>query len=66
MQTRSVGRAGLRGWRASLADAAAGPVSRRSGLSEDQVRAAIGGVFLLLSLVYVVRALVDLVNEQRS
>ena len=46
-----------------MADAAAGRVAKRSGFSEDQVRAFIGGVFLLLSIVYVVQAAVDLIRD---
>jgi hypothetical protein len=53
MDAISFGKAGLQGWRAKLADTVAEPVSRKSGLSDDQVRAAIGGVFFVLSVVYV-------------
>jgi hypothetical protein len=31
------------------------PVARRSGLDDDQVRAALGAVFFVLSVVYVVQ-----------
>jgi len=62
MRTRSVGLAGLRGWRTSVADAAATPIAKRSKLSEDQVRSIIGGIFLVLALTYVVGALNDLVR----
>ena len=54
MDTVSWGKAGLQGWRVKVADAVAQPVARRSGLSDDQVRAALGAVFFTLSLVYVV------------
>jgi hypothetical protein len=64
MQTRTIGQAGLRGWRSTVADAAAGPVSRRTPLGEEQVRAAIGGVFLLLSVIYVAKAISDLLGER--
>jgi hypothetical protein len=56
MDAKTVGQAGLQGWRAKVADAVAAPVARRSGLSDDQVRAAIGGLFLALSVLYVVNA----------
>ena len=51
-----MGKAGLQGWRGKVADAVAAPVARRSGLDDDQVRAAIGAVFFVLSVVYVVQA----------
>ena len=38
---------------AKLADAVAEPVAKRSALDDDQVRAAIGAAFFLLSVVYV-------------
>jgi len=64
MDTKTVGKAGLRGWRSSVANAAAGPVARRSGASEDGVRAFIGAVFLVLSIVYVVGALREVIAER--
>ena len=54
MDAVTAGKAGLQGWRAKVGDAVAGPVSQRSPLTDDQVRAAVGGVFFLLSVVYVV------------
>ncbi len=53
MDAISFGKAGLQGWRVKVADAVAQPVARNSGLSDDQVRAAIGAVFFVLSVVYV-------------
>ena len=52
--------AGLRGWRSSVADAVAAPVAKRSPFAEDQVKAAIGALFLVLSLMYVIGAVKDL------
>ena len=54
MDAVSFGKAGLQGWRARVADAVASPVARRTRLSDDQVRAAVGAVFFGLSVVYVV------------
>ena len=54
MDALSFGEAGLQGWRARVADAVAAPVARHSRLSDDQVRAAVGALFFLLSVVYVV------------
>ena len=56
MDAITVGKAGLQGWRGKVADAVAAPVARRSRLSDDQVRAAVGGLFLVLSVLYVVNA----------
>jgi len=62
MDSKTLGQAGLRGWRTKVANAAAGPVARRSGFSEDQVRAVVGGLFLALSIWYVVQVVVDVVS----
>ena len=53
MDALNVGKAGLQGWRAKVADAVAQPVARNSGLTEEQVQAAIGGLFFALSVAYV-------------
>lgn len=55
MDAISFGKAGLQGWRARVADAVASPVARRSGFDDDQVRAAVGAAFFVLSVVYVVQ-----------
>ena len=52
-----VGQAGLQGWREKVADGVAGPISGRTPLDEDQVRALIGGAFFVLSVIYVVQAI---------
>jgi hypothetical protein len=54
MDALSLGKAGLQGWRAKVADVVAGPVARRSGVADDDVRAVIGAAFFILSVVYVV------------
>ncbi len=53
MDAVSFGKAGLQGWRAKVGDAVAGPIARRSGFTDDQVRAAVGAVFFALSVIYV-------------
>ncbi len=63
MDTKSLGLAGLRGWRSSVADAVATPVAKRSPLGRDQVRAAVGAIFLLMSLIYVFGAIKDLLSD---
>ena len=50
-----VGQAGLQGWREKVADGVAEPLSKRTPLEEEQVRALIGGVFFALSVLYVVK-----------
>ena len=54
MDAVAAGKAGLQGWRAKVGDALAGPVAQRSPFTDEQVRAVIGGVFFVLSMVYVV------------
>ncbi len=53
MDLQGAGKAGLAGWREKVAEHAAPAVAERSPLDEDQVRAAIGGLFFVLSVVYV-------------
>jgi hypothetical protein len=53
MNATEVGRATLVGWREKAADAIAGPISGRTRLSDDQVRAAVGVLFFVLSVSYV-------------
>jgi hypothetical protein len=48
-----LGHAGLAGWRKTVADRVAPPAASRSPLSEEQIRAAIGALFFVLSVVYV-------------
>ena len=54
MDAVSFGKAGLQGWRAKVGDAVAAPVADRSPLTDDQVRAVVGGLFFVLSVTYVV------------
>ena len=52
---KSLGTAGLTGWRAKVGDAAAGPVSRHSRFDADEVRAGMGLLFFALSAFYVAK-----------
>ena len=54
--------AALVGWRKALADATAPRVADRAPLSEDQVRAAIGGLLFAASLYYVISTIVRVVR----
>ncbi len=67
MQTPTqLGTAGLQGWREKAADAVAEPLARRSPLEEEQVRAAIGALFFVLAVTYVVKTLVVATRQMRS
>jgi hypothetical protein len=48
--------AGLVGWRESLAKKIDKPVSKRTPLDANQIRAILGGIFFVSSAVYVGRA----------
>ena len=66
MDTVALGKAGLRGWRAKVGDAVAEPTARRTPLSTDHIRAAVGGAFFLLSVVYVAGTLRQMLGRRRS
>ncbi len=63
---QQLAQAGLVGWRKSLADHVAPPAASRAPASEDQLRAAIGGLFFALSLYYVVSTIVRMVKASRD
>ena len=44
-----MGKVGLNGWKGKVGERVAEPVAQRTRLSEDQVKAILGGVFLALS-----------------
>ena len=53
--TTRLGQAGLQGWREKVGDGLADPLARRTPLEEDQVRALVGALFFVLSVMYVVK-----------
>ena len=55
MDPVALGKSAATGWRARVADAVANPVSRVAPLEPDQVRAAVGATFFMLSVYYVVQ-----------
>lgn len=61
-----LGSAGLKGWRAKVGDAVAGPASRRTPLDADQARALVGAAFLILSVMYVAKASSDILRTLRE
>jgi xanthine/uracil permease len=60
------GQAALVGWRKAVADVTAPRVASHGPLSEDQVRAAIGGVLFAASFYYVVSTIVRLMRTARD
>jgi hypothetical protein len=61
-----LGQAGLQGWREKVADGIAEPVARRAPLTSEQVRAVLGAVFFVLSVVYVVKTVTAATREARQ
>ena len=56
MDPVALGKSAATGWRSKVADAVAKPVSNVAPVEPDQVRAAIGATFFLLSLYYVIQS----------
>ena len=54
MNPTELGHTALVGWRHRAADKVAGPVSERTPLTDEQVRALIGALFFALAVTYVV------------
>jgi hypothetical protein len=54
MGASELGHSALVGWREKVAAGVAGPVSERSGLADEQVRALIGALFFALAVYYVI------------
>ncbi len=65
-KTERFGRAGLTGWRETLADRVASPVAGKTPASEDQVRAVIGATFFLLSVYYVATTIARMAKAARD
>jgi hypothetical protein len=61
-----LGQAGLQGWREKVADGIAEPVARRAPMDADQVRALLGAVFFVLSVLYVVKTVAAATREARE
>jgi hypothetical protein len=61
-----MGQAGLQGWREKVADVVSEPVAKRAPLEEDQVRAAIGALFFVLSVMYVFKTVTGVVKQARA
>ena len=61
-----LGTAGLQGWRQKVGDAVAEPVAQRTPLGAQQVRAALGALFFVLSVMYVVKTITAATRELRG
>ena len=64
--TTEMGQAALPTWRGFVADRVAPPTAKRTSLSEDQVRAAIGAAFFAVATFYVVTSLVRMIRTARG
>jgi hypothetical protein len=62
VDAKTVGDAGLHGWKETFANA----VARRAPVADDVVRAALGTLFFALSLRHVIRSLRAVGRELRS
>ena len=62
MDAKTVGDAGLHGWKETFANS----IARRAPVADDVVRAALGALFFTLSLRYVIRSLRAVSRELRS
>ena len=65
-EPENIAQAGLVGWRKSIADRVAPRAARRAPVSQEQVRAAIGAAFFLLSLYYVGSTVARMVKSAQS
>ena len=57
MNATELGQTALVGWRQKAAAGVAGPVSERTRLTDEQVRALMGALFFALAVYYVVGTL---------
>jgi hypothetical protein len=57
MKATELGQTALVGWREKAAAGVAGPVSERTPLADEQVRALVGALFFALALYYVIGTL---------
>jgi hypothetical protein len=61
-----LGQTALVGWRERAAAGVARPVSERTPLADEQVRAAVGALFFALAVYYVVGTLLRALGATRS
>ena len=63
--TTEMGQAALPSWRGAIANRVAPPAARRTPLSEDQARAAVGAVFFALATFYVASTIARMIRSAR-
>lgn len=61
-----LGKAGLQGWREKVGDGMAKPLASKTPLDEDQVKAAVGILFFVLSVVYIIAAIKEASEHVRD
>jgi hypothetical protein len=64
MKTTQTLEAGLVGWREGLAKRIEKPVSKRTPLKGEQIRAFLGALFFVSSAVYVVRSIARAIKNR--
>ena len=63
--TTEMGQAALPTWRGAIADRVAPPAAKKTPLSEDQVRGAIGAAFFAVATFYVVSTIIRIARGAR-
>ena len=66
MKATEVGETALVGWREKAAAGVASPLSQRTPLDEEQVRAIVGALFFALALSYVAGTVRRAISAARS
>lgn len=64
--TTELSQVALSSWRGAVADRVAPPAAKRTRLSEDQARAALGVAFFGLATFYVVSTIVKVIRTARD
>jgi hypothetical protein len=65
-EPQNIVQAGLVGWRKAIADSVAPRAASHAPVSEEQVRAAIGAAFFVLSLYYVASTLARMIKSAQG
>ena len=61
-----IGQAGLQGWREKVGDGVASPIAKRTPFGEDQIRGAVGALFFVLSVMYIVKTITEASKQVRD
>jgi hypothetical protein len=65
-EPQNIAQAGLVGWRKAIADSVAPRAASHAPVSEEQVRAAIGAAFFVLSLYYVASTIARMIKSAQG